>query len=122
MKVLIVTATWMEVRLLADELNFIEETSSILRRYSYNNILIDILASGIGTTFTTFHLTDVLMHRKYSLVINIGIAGSFTRDLKIGQVVDIVSEEFADLGVEEGSDFLIQVLSIATNFLLKTVS
>ena len=106
MKVLIVTATWMEVRLLADELNFIEETSSILRRYSYNNILIDILASGIGTTFTTFHLTDVLMHRKYSLVINIGIAGSFTRDLKIGQVVDIVSEEFADLGVEEGSTFL----------------
>ncbi|MBN1820901.1 MAG: futalosine hydrolase [Prolixibacteraceae bacterium] len=106
MKLLIVSATWMEVRLLADELKFMEEYGNNLKKYKYKDVEIDILITGIGTTFTTFHLTNTLLTGKYELVVNMGIAGSFSKDLQIGQVVNVVSEEFADLGIEEKDRFL----------------
>lgn len=106
MKILIVTATWLEVKLLADELELIEETSHLIRRYRLNEIEIDILISGIGTTFTAFHLTNALHAEKYNLVVNMGIAGSLTEELSIGEVVSVVSDEFADLGIEKENEFL----------------
>ena len=106
MKILIISATWMEVRLLADEFQYKGEKNNNLKSYRYKNYEIDILISGIGTTFTTFHLTNTLINQPYSLVINVGIAGSFSGELKIGQVVNVVSEEFADLGIEDKNEFL----------------
>ncbi len=106
MKILIVAATWMEVKLLVDELEKVEEKSHLLKEYRLNETNIDVLIAGIGTTFTTFHLTNALRDKKYNRVINIGIAGSLTPDLKIGEVVNVVSEEFADLGIEKRDEFL----------------
>lgn len=105
-KILIVAATWMEARLLADEFEFVDEKSSFLKNFTYKGSEIDILVSGIGTTFTTFHLTNTLASKEYSQVINIGIAGSLSREFKIGQVVNVASEEFADLGIEDRGEFL----------------
>jgi futalosine hydrolase len=106
MKILIVAATWLEVKLLADELEFIEETTHLIKRYRLNEIEIDILITGIGTTFTAFHLTNTLRDKKYNFVINVGIAGSLTSELVIGDVVSVVSDEFADLGIEKENEFL----------------
>jgi futalosine hydrolase len=106
MKILIVAATWMEVKLLADELEFKGEKSHLMKNYSYGETNIDILIAGIGTTFTAFHLTQALLQNKYQLVINIGIAGSLNSDLEIGEVVNVVSDEFADLGIEKKDEFL----------------
>lgn len=106
MKILIVSATWLEVKLLADELEFIEESSHILKHYRFEETEIDVLITGIGTTFTAFHLTNTLRDKKYRLVLNIGIAGSLTNDLSIGEVVAIISDEFADLGIEKENEFL----------------
>jgi futalosine hydrolase len=106
MKILIVSATWLEVKLLADELEFIEESSHILKHYRLEETLIDVLITGIGTTFTAFHLTNALRDKKYQMVINVGIAGSLTRELNIGEVVAVVSDEFADLGIEKEEEFL----------------
>lgn len=106
MKILIVSATWLEVKLLADELEFIEETKHLLRRYRFNEIEIDILITGIGTTFTSFHLTNTLRDNVYQIVINVGIAASLTSELEIGEVVSVVTDEFADLGIEKEDDFL----------------
>ncbi|MBT3385291.1 MAG: futalosine hydrolase [Prolixibacteraceae bacterium] len=106
MKILIIAATWMEVKLLADEFEFLGEKSNFLKKYQLADIAIDILIAGIGTTFTTFHLTNTLQQNNYQLVFNIGIAGSLSRELKIGQVVNVVSEEFADLGIEKKEEFL----------------
>jgi futalosine hydrolase len=105
MKILIVAATWLEVKLLADELEFEIETHQ-LKKYRLNEIEIDILITGIGTTFTAFHLTNALHEKKYQFVINIGIAGSLTDELAIGEVVSVVSDEFADLGIEKENEFL----------------
>lgn len=106
MKILIVSATWMEVKMIADELSQTGEKSDILKQYRLADKEIDILISGIGTIFTTFHLTRVLVKKDYDLVISVGIAGSLSNDLKIGEVVNVVSEEFADLGIENNSEFL----------------
>jgi futalosine hydrolase len=43
---------------------------------------------------------------KYQFVINIGIAGSLTDELRIGEVVLVVTDEFADLGIEKENEFL----------------
>lgn len=101
-----VAATWMEVKLLVDELEKVNEKSHLLKEYKFGNMEIDALITGLGTTFTTFHLTNALHDKKYDKVINIGIAGSLTRDLKIGEVVNVISEEFADLGIENKDEFL----------------
>lgn len=106
MKILIVAATWLEVKLLADELEFIKESSHLLRNYRIHEIEIDILTTGIGTTFTAFHLTNTLHDNNYQFVINVGISGSLTNELNIGDVVSVVSDEFADLGIEKENEFL----------------
>jgi futalosine hydrolase len=106
MKILIVSATWLEVKLLADELEFINESTHLLKKYRLNGTQIDILITGIGTTFTAFHLTNALRDKKYNFVINVGIAGSLTGELNIGDVVSVVSDEFADLGIEKENEFL----------------
>eukprot|EP01156_Anaeramoeba_ignava_P019836 Anaeramoba_ignava/a98780_10.p1 GENE.a98780_10~~a98780_10.p1 ORF type:complete len:229 (-),score=-6.85 a98780_10:7-693(-) len=106
MKILIVAATWMEVNLLVEDFEKVEEKSHLLKTYRFKESVIDILITGIGTIFSTFHLTNALRDERYDLVLNVGIAGSLTRELKIGEVVNVVYDEFADLGVETPTEFL----------------
>jgi len=106
MRILIVSATRMEVKLLADEMHFIKEKQPFLESYRFSGNEIDILITGIGTTATTFKLTNALNMTKYHFVLNTGIAGSLNHKLRIGEVVNVVTEEFADLGVEKKEKFL----------------
>lgn len=106
MKILIVAATLMDVKLLTDELEYKGEKSHLLKQYRFGDKDIDVLITGIGTTFATFHLLQTLQQNVYDFVINVGITGSLTRDLELGEVVNVVSEEFADLGFEDTEEFL----------------
>ncbi|NLB27007.1 MAG: futalosine hydrolase [Bacteroidales bacterium] len=106
MKILITSATSMEIKLLADELNPVYERQNFWESGNINGHDIDILVTGIGTVFTTYSLTQLLSRFRYDMIINAGIAGSLNNNLKIGEVVNVVSEEFADLGVEHKEEFL----------------
>ncbi|MFV0590500.1 MAG: hypothetical protein ACK5M7_03875 [Draconibacterium sp.] len=106
MKILLVASAWMEVKLLVEELDKVDEQSHLFKQYRWNDIEVDILITGIGTTFTAFHLTNVLKENSYNKVINIGLARSLTNELKIGDTVNVVSDEFADLGIEKKHEFL----------------
>jgi futalosine hydrolase len=106
MKILITSATWLEIEMLADELNPVFESRNFLKAGRVNKHNIDFLITGIGTVFTTFSLTKFLYQNRYDMIINTGIAGSLNSNLKIGDVVNVVSEEFADLGVEKREEFL----------------
>ena len=106
MDILLVAATWMEVNLLVDEMEKTGEKSHLFKEYRLGDIDVDVLITGIGTTFTTFHLTNTLKDKHYNMVINIGLAGSLTRELNIGEVVNVVYDEFADLGIETQNEFL----------------
>jgi futalosine hydrolase len=62
---------------------------------------IKLLVTGVGMTMTAFNLGGLFAKQRFDLVINAGIAGAFNRSLNIGDVVNVTSERFADLGVEE---------------------
>jgi futalosine hydrolase len=51
--------------------------------------------TGVGMMATACALSDMLAQRRYDVVINIGIAGTFTPRLALGQVV-LVEREFID--------------------------
>ncbi|MEJ7674029.1 MAG: hypothetical protein WKF59_15345 [Chitinophagaceae bacterium] len=65
----------------------------------------EVLISGIGIPSTVYHLTKKLLQEKYDVVIQAGIAGSFSKKIRKGDVVVVEQEAFADIGVEEGKKF-----------------
>ena len=62
---------------------------------------VDILISGIGLTASTYHLSKQLALKKYDLVIQAGVAGSFDLTICLGQVVAIKQDAIADQSVVE---------------------
>lgn len=81
-----------------------EKETLYLSKFTKSNV--DILITGIGAPISIFKLTEVTNKKKYDLIINIGISGSFSKTIKIGEVVNIQSEIFADLGFEEPNSFI----------------
>lgn len=94
MKILVVAATEPEIQKLKSSL-IAEDLSKI-----------DFLITGVGMVNTTFELTRCLLNNNYSYIINIGIAGSFDTEIKLGEVVWIRKELFSEMGAEDGDDFL----------------
>jgi futalosine hydrolase len=65
----------------------------------------DLLITGVGMVATAFALGKHLSS-KYILVVNLGIAGSFDRNIALGTVLNITEDTFAEMGAENGDDFL----------------
>lgn len=55
---------------------------------------------------TAYSLGKQLATHTYDLVINAGIAGSFDRTLRLGEVVQVSEDLFAEMGAEDDEDFL----------------
>jgi len=60
------------------------------------------LIAGVGMINTAINLTKELMKNKYELVINMGVAGSFSDELKNGDVVEVVEDNLSEIGFEDG--------------------
>jgi futalosine hydrolase len=105
MKILIVSATEKEILPLKNKLKIKTSEVCILKYSGTKDFSVDFLVTGIGSTLTTYALTKKISIKKYDLIINAGIAGSFNTALKIGDVVNIPSDEFADLGIEDKNEF-----------------
>ena len=100
MKILIVSATHFEILPLLDYLskNY-DKKSEII--YQKNQIEIHVLVTSVGMVHTALALGHYLTIFKPDLSINAGIAGALNQNLKIGDVVNIVSEIQGDFGIEE---------------------
>lgn len=105
MNILIVSATILESENLIQLLDLEKINNNIYQKKNNKNN-ISILVSGVGLTFTAYALSKELFKNKIDLVINIGIAGSFNQTLKLGEVVQVVSERFADLGFRDKNSFI----------------
>lgn len=68
-------------------------------------INLDIQITGIGIPSTLYELTRTLTHKKYDLVVQAGIAGTFTRKLPLGTVVLVEKDTFGELGILEEKTF-----------------
>lgn len=104
MKILLVSATKFEIAPLVKKFRKIAARKNI-SSYRFKNRSFDVLITGVGMTATAFHLGKML-DKKYDLVINAGIAGSFRKSIQLGSVVNVVSDCFADLGAEDGKKIL----------------
>jgi futalosine hydrolase len=67
---------------------------------------IECLVHGIGSGSTSYHLTSTLCKRRFELVIQVGIAGSYANGPKPGEAVIVVQDRYADLGIEESGCFI----------------
>ena len=92
MKILLVAATAGEVQGLREELKTVHN--------------VEVLVTGVGATATAYSLTRKLSKNRYDLVMNIGLAGSFRDEIQTGEVVNVVSETFGDLGAEDDRKFI----------------
>jgi len=94
MKLLIVAATEKEAETLEKKL------------WKEDSHEVDFLITGVGMTATAYSLTKRLSKKRYDLALNIGLAGAFRAEINIGEVVNVVTDCFADLGAEDGEKFL----------------
>lgn len=100
MNILIVSATRFEIAPLLAHLreHFIEYETD---RFQQGDLQITVAITGVGMTLTAYALGRLLNNQIYGLAINAGIAGAFNRDLALGEVVQVTSQQFGDLGAEE---------------------
>ena len=64
-----------------------------------------ILITGVGMLNTAINLTKELNSNDYDLVINMGVSGYFSDEIKIGDVVEVVEDCFSEIGFEDGESF-----------------
>jgi|SRR5690606_15045251 len=92
------------------EILFVAATQAEVAEYQSvvikNNYPVDILVTGAGMVPTAFMLGQHLTMRQYDVIINVGVAGSFRRDIELGSVVRIVNDQFSELGAEAKDHFL----------------
>jgi futalosine hydrolase len=105
MNILLVAATKQELWPFINKFNNQIKGGIFPNRLYHGKIRIDVLVAGIGLVSTSYYLSKTLGEKKYDMVINAGIAGSFMRDLEIGEVVWVVEEELGDLGIEDEQGF-----------------
>ncbi len=68
------------------------------------NYKVDILITGVGIPATVLFLTKKIIEKKYDLVIQAGIGGTFN-SIQLGEVVLVKQDAFGDLGIEENGYF-----------------
>ncbi|MCH2023654.1 MAG: futalosine hydrolase [Saprospiraceae bacterium] len=111
MKVLIVSATQFEILPLLDHLRNNFKNKDNIRFFS-KELDINILVTGVGVVHTTFALTTFLIKKSFDLVINLGIAGAFNKNFNLGQVFQVVRDQFADIGVEDSDGSFSDIFEI----------
>jgi len=108
MRTLIVVATQPEVEPLMQALGMqkSDEADNLFVPKHASVANCSVLVTGAGMVPTAFALGRHLPHNVYNLVINLGIAGSFDRNIKLGDVAEITQDTFAELGAEDDNRFI----------------
>ncbi len=97
--ILLVSATGFEI---APILQFLKpyETAQAFH-YQLKDKFVKVLITGPGIAFTAFSLGKFLARNSVDYAVNVGIAGCFRRDWRLGTVVQVVEDRFGDFGVEQ---------------------
>jgi futalosine hydrolase len=103
MKILLVAATYQEIEA------FIKHNTNNFNADEWLKIStheVKILITGVGMVATAFALGNEFAKNSYDLALNVGVAGSFYRNIKIGQVVEIREDILSELGAEDDEEFI----------------
>lgn len=83
----------------------IAATKAEIEPFTGSNKNVEILITGVGVPSTIYLLQKKLLQKETDLVIQAGIAGSFTEAIDLGDVVSVKQDTFADIGMEEKEQF-----------------
>ncbi len=105
MKILVVSATLKEIEpsLKYFKISMQNNKKNLFTTFSNNEIIFFI--TGIGCYSVIYELTKLLAAHKFDILINVGIAGSYNKNLKIGSVVNVISEQIGDVGIDDNGIF-----------------
>lgn len=106
MRLLIISATSLEIKPLLNELGKGRLLRHNVTRYNYRNFQVDVLVTGVGMVPTAVGVSMVLGTYSYDAVINAGICGSFNTSLPIGTVLNVATDSLPETGAEDGEHFL----------------
>ncbi len=108
MKVLIISATLLEIHPLLEHLKIDALKRGELKHTKVCGHEISVLITGIGMMQAAYY-TGVLLQNSelnYDKIINVGIAGAFEdKGLQIGDVVNVSQQSYGDFGVWLGDKF-----------------
>lgn len=104
MDILLTVATVLESQLILSSFDFEEAEDAFVAYTDHGKIF--LLPTGIGMVSTAYMLGRFLAKTEIDLGINFGIAGSFDKNIPLGEVVEITQDSFAELGAEDGSAWL----------------
>jgi futalosine hydrolase len=100
MNLLLTSATYFEVKSTIDYLDKHWQKVSE-RRWNSENHEIHLLVTGVGVFNTLYELKNRLNEFSYSLIIQVGIGGSYQKNKPLGKVYYIATERFGDIGMEQ---------------------
>lgn len=102
MNILLVSATKQEIDPFLSEFDMTSEPFE----KKIGDHSVRVLITGAGMVATAFSMGKHLAGYSYDLAVNAGIAGSFDFNLPPGEVCQVSEDVFAELGAEDGDDFL----------------
>ena len=106
MHLLLVAATEGETALLREALPW-QQLAPDHHRCRWRGYRLDLLHTGIGMVNTAWSLARWTgQHPGFERAINLGIAGSYDRELALGSVVECETDCFSELGAESPGGFL----------------
>ena len=108
MKTLIASATEKEIYPIIKSIGINGAVTGEITSGRYNEMDIDVLITGPGILATSYVVSKAFANNKgqWSLVINLGVAGSFHKNVPIGEVVNVICDMQADFGAEDHEIFL----------------
>ncbi len=105
-KVLVLGATEAELAGLAGILGVIPPRPGVYLETEWEGKIVVLLCSGIGMVNTSFALGKFFAIHRVDWALQFGIGGAFPKGPKVGEVVEIQQECYADLGAESPEGFL----------------
>jgi futalosine hydrolase len=106
MRLLVVSATDLEIAPLLTQLHPVAEGGPGNPPYTYRTHQVNVLITGVGMVATAAWCSRALATASYDLALNLGVCGSFDSTLAPGAVVHVTSDRLAELGAEDGARFL----------------
>ena len=104
-KLLLVSATAFEIAPLMTHLGMEYTGEHTLIRKPYKQLEVSVCITGVGMVNTAYQLGALHSH-SFDLLINAGVCGAFDRQIKLGEVLNIVSDRLSELGAEDGEAFI----------------
>jgi futalosine hydrolase len=111
MKILLVSATTSEI---APTLHHLEDhwKKNSFAEFEYMGNRVYPLVTGIGSMMMAFALSRFKHVHQMNLVIHAGISGSYKEELKPTELVEVISEQWGDLGAEDSNGEFIDAFEL----------